>query len=100
MDWLAIAQYVTPIIVTIAIGAAKFYSDKQRLETEKMVTIASKATRMLIGEVRTDLTKKISGLQSDMNTNKNDDKWREEWLRRHDDEIKELRKKVFNGGNK
>ncbi len=95
MDWLAIFQFATPPLITIAIGAGKFYSDKQRLETKSMIDLQAKATRKLIGEVKEDLTKDIGKIQTDMTKNVQDDKWRDEWLKRHDEELKEIRKKVW-----
>jgi len=100
MDWLVIFQFATPPLVTLAIGAGKFYSDKQRLETKALIDIQSKTTRKLIEEVKTSLTKEIADIQTAITTNETDDKWREEWLKRHDEEIKEIKRKIYNGGSK
>ena len=94
-EFLEILQVITPIIVSVATVAGKLVLDKFRIETSEAIQAESKKTRDYIDKLKKDLTESITNIKGELAKNGGRDEYRDNELKRINDELLLIKKKVF-----
>jgi len=91
MDWM---QTIGSVLIPVLAVFFKVYTDKQKLETQAMITENRDLLLETVEKVRFELAETIGNIQTSMVENKTSDEYRDKELERINDEIKSIKRKI------